>query len=384
MRPAIKDRRIACQFKIALPGRSAMLRSRRSSISAISCLAGVALSGACVLTAAAEDARVKEMKFQVVIPFKSEINVTSSDGSRWDTILPETLTAWVNMVVDTRHPGYVEKVGIFLGHCNNTRCGDNPRIFFDGVVARDYRHQTYLRFSASVVAGLHRAQILDGCNRQLQSDGATKEHAFSLPMTASFSANTRKAHFKAFMFPLESGDTSFDGGDHTRHANFVFTVNCRPAPTKVVEPPPVRHNVTVEDIKLFLTTYNAPSSGHAAVGGQCKSLEMTTRIKTDKAGPVKIRLWSQINSGPITSEIKTLEAAALSDGGFGADWTKWQKFNRVTHVQHKAEVLGGTFAPSTAWKNITVHCGGNLTGGPKQQQSAPKSPGAAKRGGSRS
>lgn len=361
-----------------------MLRSRRSSISAIRRLAGAAaLSVACIAAASAEDARVKEMKFQVVIPFKSEINVTSRDGARWDTILPETLTAWVHMVVDTRHPGYVEKVGIFLGHCNNTRCADSPRIFYDGVVARDYRHQTNLRFSASIVAGMVGSQILAQCNLRLQPDGATEKHSFSLPMTASFSANTRKAHFKAYMWPLESGDTSFNGGDHTRHANFVFTVNCNPAPSKVVVPPPVRHNVTVEDIRLFLTTYAAPSAGHAAVGNRCKSLETTTRIRTDKAGPVKVRLWTQINGGPITSEIKTLDAATLSGGGFGADWTKWEKFNKVTHVQHKAEVLGGTFAPSTAWKNITVHCGGNLTGGSKQQ-TAPKSSGAPKQGRRRS
>jgi hypothetical protein len=354
-----------------------MLRSRSSSFSVARCLvAATALSGACIASAAAEDAKVKEMKFQVVVPFKSEINVTSSDGSRWDTILPELLTTWVNMVVDTRYPGYVEKVGIFLGHCNNTRCADSPRIFYDGVVARDYRHQTYLRFSASIVERLHGDQILNACNSQLQPDGATKEHRFALPTTASFSANTRRARFKAFMWPLESGDTSFNGGDHTRHANFVFTVNCRPAPTKVTEPPPVRHNVEVKDIRLFLTTFAAPSGG-VAVGGQCKPLEVTTRIKTDKAGPVKVRLWRRVGNGPITSEIKTLEANSLNGGGFGADWVKGERFRRVTYVQYKAEVLGGTFAPSTAWKDITVRCGGDLTIG-QGQPAAPKASGAPK------
>ena len=327
-------------------------------------------------SAAAEDAKVKEMKFQVVVPFKSEIAVTTSDGSRWDTILPDVLTTWVNMVVDTRHPGYVEKVGIFFGHCNNTRCGDNPRIFYDGVVERDYRHQTYLRFSAAIVERLHRDQILNACNSQLQPDGATKEHSFALPVTASFSANTRKAHFQRYMWPLESGDTSFNGGDHTRHANFVFLVNCRAAPTKVTEPPPVRHDVEVEDIRLFLTTFTAPSGG-VAVGGQCKPLKVTTRIKTDKAGPVKVKLWRRAGNGPITSEIRTLDATPLNGGGFGADWAKGEQFERVTYVQYKAEVLGGTFAPSTAWKSITVSCGGDLTIG-QSQPAAPKASGSPK------
>jgi hypothetical protein len=28
-------------------------------------------------------------------------------------------------------------------------------------------------------------------------------------------------------------------------------------------------------------------------------------------------------------------------------------------VQYKAEILGGTFAPSTPWKSITIHCNGD-------------------------
>jgi hypothetical protein len=39
---------------------------------------------------------------------------------------------------------------------------------------------------------------------------------------------------------------------------------------------------------------------------------------------------------------------------------KSENFTKTTTVQYKAEVLGGTFAPSTPWKSITVHCNGNF------------------------
>src|SRR5262245_521219 len=74
-------------------------------------IAAALLSGACIAGAAAEDASVKEIKLEIVAPWKSEINITSSGGTRWDTILPNNVTVWAHMHVDTRWPGYVERVG---------------------------------------------------------------------------------------------------------------------------------------------------------------------------------------------------------------------------------------------------------------------------------
>ncbi len=86
---------------------------------------------------------------------------------------------------------------------------------------------------------------------------------------------------------------------------------------------------------------------------------MTTRIGTDKAGVVTVKQWRQVNGGPITSETKQMAATALGGGKFGDDWVKFEHFAKTTTVQYRDEVVGGTFAPSTPWKSITVHCNGD-------------------------
>ena len=362
-----------------------MLKSPKCPIRTMARLIGAAtvLSGAWIGGALAEDAHVKKMTFDIIVPWKSEITVTSSDGTRWDTIVPGTVTFWAHMVVDTRHPGYVERVGIFLGHCNNTQCGNGfPLLWHDTILERDYNHQAYLQFSADKIpvstGGIAVVpfgnQILDRCNAKLQPDGATATHSFPMTMTASFSVNTRKAQFEGFFSPVEFG-SGFGGGDHTRHADMTVPVNCVGV-KRALDRPPTRDQIAVEDIKLFLTTYGNSGSSRPAMGAQCKQLKVTTRVRTDKAGPVNVKLWRKVGGDATTHETKRLEAKALGGGGFGADWDKWESFNRTTYVQYMAEVLGGTFAPSTPWKDITIHCGGNLTDAPKPDQGAsPADPG---------
>jgi hypothetical protein len=92
-------------------------------------LAAAVTIGAFSHVASAEDASVKDMSFSITVPYKSDITVTSSDGERWDTILPQTVPLWVDIEVDTRHPGYVDRAGLFLGTCSKTGCGSNPRPF---------------------------------------------------------------------------------------------------------------------------------------------------------------------------------------------------------------------------------------------------------------
>jgi hypothetical protein len=335
-------------------------------------IAAAILSTACVAGASAEDARIKKMKLDITV-LSGAINITSSDGTRWDTILPDNVTINAHMVLDTRWPGYVERVGLFLGHCNDSLCGAFPKLFFEAPFVRDYDRNVAIAFSASMLpvsnGGIpvvpYGDEILRTCNEHLQPDGATKAFSFGKQLTASFSANTRKAVSKDYMFPLEVGE-GFDGGDTTTHDEFFVQVNCIPAPVHATEPPPRRHNVKVEDITLFLTTYSgAGSSGHTPSAAQCKPLKVTTRIATDKEGPVKVKLWRKIDNGPVTEEIRTLDAQALGNGDFGADWDKWEHFGKTTYAQYMAEIIGGTFAPSTPWKDITIHCAGNFADVPR-------------------
>jgi hypothetical protein len=133
---------------------------------------------------------------------------------------------------------------------------------------------------------------------------------------------------------------------------------------------PHRTKVTAQDIDLFLTTYATPAGSQSGPRGtQCKPLKVTTRVGTDKAGPVNVKLWRQVNGGPITSEQKQMHAAALGGDKFGDDWNKFEQFSKTTTVQYKAEILGGTFAPSTPWKSITIHCNGDYA--PPQSNANP-------------
>jgi hypothetical protein len=158
-------------------------------------------------------------------------------------------------------------------------------------------------------------------------------------------------------------DIPFSGGDHTRHGAFILTINCN-ATSMTTEKPqsdPHRTKVTAQDIDLFLTTYATPAGSQSGPRGtQCKPLKVTTRVGTDKAGPVNVKLWRQVNGGLITSEAKAMHAEALGGGKFGDDWNKFEHFTKTTTVQYKAEVLGGTFAPQTPWKSITIHCNGDF------------------------
>ena len=74
---------------------------------------------------------------------------------------------------------------------------------------------------------------------------------------------------------------------------------------------------------------------------------------------------------------------ALGGGKFGDDWNKFEHFTQTTTVQYKAEMLGGTFAPSTPWKSITIHCNGDFALAAEQRQSRQSQPAerqAAERG----
>ena len=109
-----------------------------TSSAKIALAASVLTMAAFVTAAKASDAKIKHMSFSIAVPPKSEITVTSSDGSRWDTILPAKFPLWASIVVDTRFPGYVERAGIFLGTCTDTGCAANPRLAFWANKRRDW------------------------------------------------------------------------------------------------------------------------------------------------------------------------------------------------------------------------------------------------------
>jgi len=339
-------------------------------------LIGSVLIGALVVASAtvavAKDAKVKSMSLDTEVPFKKNVvSVESSTGGKWDTILPGQVEFFATMKVDTRWPGYVADAGIFLGTCANRQCGKNgnPLLFYENVMQRDYVTGKSISFSTAKlqISGSSLApapfgdEILALCNQGLTDGKATKPRSFDMPMAVSFTVNTGKR--VGNVGPAESGDAAtvpWGGGDATRHGQIFAHVECLVTTKQTTDPNPHRNKINVSELDLFLATITGGASSPHTPAAQCKRLKVTTRIGTDKAGPVTVRQWRQVDGGPITSETRRMVATAQGGGKFGNDWVKFEQFTRTTTIQYMDEVVGGTFAPSTPWKSITVHCNGNF------------------------
>src|SRR4030095_15852110 len=210
-------------------------------------------------------------------------------------------------------PGYVEKIGIFLGKCSNTQCGSNPRVYAEEPMSRDYNKSKMINFSvdklkaaAPSIFGLpYGEQILDACNRG--HNDATMPHTAYVGADASFTVNTRKAADLISESEVRASqeDISFNGGDHTRQAAFLVQIECLATSKTTADPRPDPHRTktTAMGLDLFLSTYALPAGAQTGpLGTQCKPLKVTTRVDTDKAGPVNVKLWRQVNGGAINRE----------------------------------------------------------------------------------
>jgi hypothetical protein len=312
--------------------------------------------------ALAEDAKLNEVVFDAQSALLASITVRG-DGSKWTTIVPGNTGFGARIKIDTKRPGYVERVGVWLGECNNPECGTFERVLFEAPASRDYDVDRSISVPAESLtnartgATTYGTLILNRCNTKPY----TEPHSFQLTIDATMSANTRKAVDADSMNGGEVG-AGFNGGDVTRHDTFEITVKClstRSDDTVERKPDPKRTKPEVpDDIDLFLSTYQSTQSDPR--GTTCKPLKVTTRIETGEAGLKNVKLWRQVNGGPITSETKAMDAEALGGGKYGDDWNKFEHFTKTTTVQYKAEMLDGTFAPSTQWKSITIHCNGNF------------------------
>ena len=256
-------------------------------------------------TSQAEDAKIKSASFSITVPFKSEINVASSDGARWDTIVPETFPLWADAVVDTKSTGYVERAGIWLGRCTGSGCSMNPRLFFEQPMVRDWKfHHTFSFDTGKIpvtMGGIPVVSIgddiLKACNTQLQSDGATKKHSQNVRMDLSLSVNTRRALSINYQL-VQANEDNFDGGDVTRHAAFNMKVNCLAFQGVQAPPEPYSVNVQVEqkgetcpkktDVTAIIK-YKVPATARFRFKVDGKKSELITikarKVDAGKPGP---------------------------------------------------------------------------------------------------
>ena len=334
-------------------------------------LASTMLAGAGI--AEAKPARLKEMSFSAQDTI-SKIHVISTDGKTWNAFKNGNVQFYGTMNIETKHLGVIRHVGVVLGQCANNNCLALPHLWGYKPAAQDWSGSHNFSFNPKNLPlssddGI--AVLSDGdtirskCNQHLQADGPTKSYEFTHTMRATFLADTYQRAPGAFNAEGE-GPGGFPAEvDEARSDGFSVKVVCDP----VIKP--ATNDIAVaqpefgyKDMKLFLATIHGSNTDGPNPATKCPALKVTTRVQTTKAGGVDVRLWRKQGNGPTTNEFKTAWASYDPvKNGYFADVVKVEKFDATTYLQYMAEVVGGTFAPTTPWKDITVHCTGAGGGG---------------------
>ena len=301
----------------------------------------ILMTGTLANNVAAEDAKIKSASFSLKPIYQAdEIIVTSSDGKKWDAIDAKAVKLSATMKVDTKHPGYVDKVGILLGNCNNAGCSNNPVMYYSEVSQRDFNSHKIITYPGNKIPlsknGIavpgYGDEILKSCNSKLQASGATKSHSFKKMLTASFSANTRKGK-PPIPEVQQGGYPDYNGGDVTRQSQFAVKVIC-----KAYVPPPMKLN------SVYFVVYK-----HQAKGCPQKAT-IDVQFKTSRPGKIEFVLYR--NDG----KHQKVSLNSKKDGEFfRAKWEKNYTFSKSVNRKYLIAIIGHKY--SSKWKSMVVKCG---------------------------
>lgn len=333
------------------------------------------------LPAYADQANINSISFSTESISNQVVHVVSTDKQKWDKFKSGSVLFSGNMQIDTKWPGFVWAVAVKLGQCGKYTCGSHPTLFADqNVKQRDYSHQQNFAVQTSQLhtstGGIsvvpYGDQIIATCNQHLSADGPTKAHSFYYEMTAAFGADTGKKVGNLDRIPSEVPDVTdpdINEFDYVAFGKFKVKVMCdpvvkSPAGDIAAEQP---KNLSVTAIDLFRTTYSHATS-QPNPGTVCKKARWLVRLNTNKAGPVKFKLWTKNGDAPMTSKIVDAWAAFDGNSKYQAEYTEWTEVTKTSVVQAMAEDETNPIGQSTGWKDITLHCtgagGGGLAGTP--------------------
>lgn len=368
------------------------LRSRRlrSAVLACSALTAAVLAGG---PARAEtSAEAKELSFTTQNIYQQEVDVVSTDGKTWNKIQPGNVLFGAHVNIDTRTyvfaHGWVRRAGIVMGACGGSSCTGRPLLWSASPMTKDYENQMTVSMpvekipvsSATGIATMpHGDEILGKCNAKL-TPAAAPAHSFFYLMPVTFVADTFVA-----MSPSDASGTGggpkpaqwFGDTDHATSNQFAFKVNCKPFEVKrnvdgvVAEEPKV---IKTSSIELFRTTYSHATS-QPNPGTVCKKARLLVRVKTNKAGPVKFKLWTKVGDAPMASKVIDAWSSHAGPGVHKAEYAEWVEVDKTSYVQAMAEDMTNPIGQTTGWKDITLHCtgagGGGLADQPKPDQDGP-------------
>lgn len=206
----------------------------------------------------------------------------------------------------------------------------------------------------------HRARIIAACNDRGPS---------ALDQTISYSVPV--------VFNVRAGLlANYVSGSDT--ATLAIPIVCRALlPPTVGQGFKFEHgDIKVIDIELFRSTFGYNHNPNA--GAKCQKLRVLVRLRANRNGAVKFKLWKKVGNAAMTSKETVLEAKHDGSGGFKAEYAEVISVNKQTYVQLKAEELVNPVNKSTPWKMITLTCtsagGGGFTVGSPQQDPVPPQP----------
>ncbi|MEP4190497.1 MAG: hypothetical protein ABJN51_05425, partial [Sneathiella sp.] len=326
--------------------------------------------------------KLKEFTFNALASVNPVLRVTSSDNKKWDTIEPGSGSFLGNMIADARYPTYVGAVGVFLGQCVSTACainaqnggplsvtGNSSLVFTQsGVKTRDYNTTQTISFGyrqlgdVKVSTGANNAtykeRILAKCNSELKENGPSEKAGFLLEVAVTFgvAATGHRGRVK------KAKSLSLYSINKTKRASFWIEVACepteKPAPkTAVLKLDPLR----VDYLKVFLSTFSHAMTQPKA-GVQCQKGRVLMRVRTNRLGPVKLKLESRVGNEPLTLDIYETFAKLNNDGVPEAEIKKWFTTTKTTILKARLSTIdpAGT---STEWKELPLNCSSPGGGG---------------------
>lgn len=366
---------------------------KRSTRAALAMLAALPLAALPQISAAEDNAPLKRGGFQLevspVLEFSTVIVNIGPDGS--GAILSAPIVLNMKGKIDfRRRNGYIERGGLFAGHCRRTDCGPIHKLLWyrsryksdstdgGGFPENDWRFDHPISTTPErLLLPTHQIDLIHRC-------GEPGADEFYTQSTVTLSVNTLTEEPRLgtdFIGPhpfVPLDEIEFNGGDQSRHASFDLKVLCQPVSHSVSNTDPEQPSrpktpkttklgfdqgpMKVNDIKMSLTTYsNAYSEPNH--GTRCKRAKLRVTLDTNQEGLISFKLWSQRGDGAIENEDVIL-GAHHDDGLFKAVHERWIDVDETTFVQFKArDLVNETFYNETGWESITLHCTGAGGGG---------------------
>lgn len=276
------------------------------------------------------------------------IVVVSEDGKSWTKVKNTPLHLGVTVGIgktDELVIGYRLRQG-WLGQNESGTWLYNK--FFSNYVARVDKNLTIYGNTAHFKPS-ERTKFIKACNAKLLNGAKITE-------TQKFFSTAQVQMFANFTSNV-SGKGNVGGmagkyGNGSANVQVICKRVLKGAPDLAAKEPKI---LKVKSLELFRSTFShAYTKPNMAT--KCKKLRLLVRVKTNKAGPTQVKLWTKIGDKPMTSKVIDLWSKFSGPGQYKAEYKEWISISKTSFAQAKAEETNNTFGKQTGWKSIMLKC----------------------------